>query len=228
MKMRLCVIALILIPSALRAQPYGDMPLPLILIPGEGWTKLTILPMPPKDSKIAIGDPSTAAAGNGVKFTVNRNKQSLTLAKDAGEAQEIKLPLKEIGAIAISPDKGTLLVADAGSKSVWWFRVGLDGQLSGGENYATLRLRKEEARSEACAIVFDSWGRSYVAMKDGVQVFDPTGRLCGLLPNPSKERPTSFGFDGDNGDTLHLACGSEFWLRKINATWSGFKLNDKK
>ena len=50
----------------------------------------------------------------------------------------------------------------------------------------------------------DEQGRYYVTTHLGLQVFDPTGRLCGVLPNPGAKNMTSVGFGGANRDCDRL------------------------
>jgi len=267
MKTVCCVTILLLVAPTLHAQQYGDMPLSLILIPGEGWKKVDgkfegireiAVARPDKgvmdvgvwdvnDKLIALIDesgklapidkhvindhkrPFAVSLGNGVGYTIDPDKRSLRIGVSKSvKDSEMELPVNEMSVVAVTPNKGTLLIGGAGSKFIWWYRIGELGALSAGEKYSTLRLRKEEARSETCGIDFDTWGRVYVAMKDGVQVFDPTGRFCGLITSPAKQKPTSFCFGGENGGTLYLACGDEIWTKKLNATWHGFKPSEKK
>jgi gluconolactonase len=166
-------------------------------------------------------------------YELSSDRRSLNVmfsANPSEKAAEVKMPfaLKEPSVLAVRPDKKTLLIADAATKYVWWFRIDTDGSLSAGEKYSTLRLRKGQERSEARALRSDTAGRLYVAMKDGVQVFDPTGRLCGLIPAPVRAPVTAMTFGGDRGDTLFIACGCDVFLRKLSATWAYFKEPEKK
>ncbi|HSH93956.1 MAG TPA: hypothetical protein VK968_07410, partial [Roseimicrobium sp.] len=63
----------------------------------------------------------------------------------------------------------------------------------------------------------DEQGRYYVATHLGAQVFDPTGRLCGVLPNPSTKQMTSVGFGGANREYLYATCGDTVFRRKVLA-----------
>jgi gluconolactonase len=139
--------------------------------------------------------------------------------------REFKLPVADVGATAVTADKGMLLVGDASDKYVWTYRIGPDG-LSGGEKYMTLRVGKGETRSESSDIRIDPAGRFFVATKEGIQVFDPTGRLCGVLSKPSKQRPTSIIFSGPQLDILFMACGTEIYYRVMQA--KGVAPKDKK
>ena len=130
--------------------------------------------------------------------------------------------LKEASVLAISPDKGSLLIGDAADKYIWVYRIDKDGLLSAGEKYMTMRVLpyvaptlkekpKTEPRSDVSAICFDSAGRTYAATNIGVQVFDPTGRLCGVLTNPS--RTTDGHVLRRRRRPSFIACGTEMYTR---------------
>ena len=69
----------------------------------------------------------------------------------------------------------------------------------------------------------DTLGRYYVASALGVQVFDPTGRLCGVLPKPQPGKPlTSCGFAGANREYLYVTNGDKIFRRKVQAVGNVF------
>ncbi|MCE9530015.1 MAG: SMP-30/gluconolactonase/LRE family protein [Planctomycetes bacterium] len=173
---------------------------------------------------------------NGFMYEVGTDRKSLQIMKGPDYKEKVgEVPLK-VGDAAVTvrmPDNGSMLIGDAAGKHIWMYRVNRDGTLSGGEKYITLRVlpyhaptlkekQPEEPRSGVCAIRSDKAGRIYAATKIGVQVFDPTGRLCGVLTNPSKNPVTGMAFAGPKGDLLFIACGDEIYMRRINAVWAFF------
>ena len=65
----------------------------------------------------------------------------------------------------------------------------------------------------------DTLGRFYVTSALGVQVFDSTGRECGLLPKPQPSQPlTSCAIAGD---FLYVTNGDKVFRRKVQAkSWA--------
>ena len=64
----------------------------------------------------------------------------------------------------------------------------------------------------------DTLGRFYVTTALGVQVFDPTGRLCGVLNKPQPDAPlTSCALSGANLEYLYVTSGGKIFRRKIQA-----------
>src|SRR5690606_30867981 len=92
--------------------------------------------------------------------------------------------------IALSRDQGTLAVSDHGGKHAWVFRIEVGGALAHPGNYMTLVTpagTPEVAKGDGMAA--DVHGRYYVTSAEGLQIFDPTGRLCGVLPAPDPAVP---------------------------------------
>ena len=134
--------------------------------------------------------------------------------------------------IVLSPDQGTLAVSDYRGEFVWTLRIKEDGSLDAKAPYMSMRLPidpKGEFKFNAPpplliasggdGMTSDSIGRYYVATTLGVQVFDPTGRLCGVLPKPVQEKPlTSCGLAGAKLEYLYVTNGEKIFRRKVQAT----------
>lgn len=63
------------------------------------------------------------------------------------------------------------------------------------------------------SLATDKDGRVYAAADIGVQVFDPTGRLCGVLTPAALGKPEQLAFEGD---TLTVWIGDAKYERKLN------------
>lgn len=118
--------------------------------------------------------------------------------------------------ITLSPDQGTLAVSDHGGKYVWAFRIQEDGSLDAAESYMTMRTPvadPEVARGDGMAT--DVHGRWYVTTAMGLQMFDPTGRMGGVIATPDPEVPlVSACFAGPNHEFLYVANGGKIYRRK--------------
>jgi enterochelin esterase-like enzyme/sugar lactone lactonase YvrE len=131
--------------------------------------------------------------------------------------------------IALANDAGTLAVSDYKGSHTWMFRVGADGALDA--KMPTMEMRrpidpKGEFKfhepppllpaSGGDGMAVDRAGRWYVTSALGVQVFDPTGRLCGVMPKPRPDKPlTSCVLAGPNRDQLYVTNGDAVYRRKL-------------
>ena len=144
--------------------------------------------------------------------------------------------------ITLSPDQGTLAVSDSRGGNVWTFRVNADGTLDAKMPYMTMRLPIDPkgefkmaepppdlAASGGDGMTSDEQGRYYVTSTLGVQVFDPTGRMCGVVSRPQLDKPlTSCTLSGDGRGYLYVTNGDKIFRRKVQATGSIFYIPAKK
>ncbi len=144
--------------------------------------------------------------------------------------------------ITLSPDQGTLAVSDYRGANVWTFRVNAAGTLDAKAPYMTMRLPidpKGEFKqaqpppynpaSGGDGMCSDEQGRFYVATTLGVQVFDPTGRMCGVITRPQPDKPlTSCTLSGEGRAYLYVTNGDKIFRRKVQATGSIFYVAGKK
>lgn len=118
--------------------------------------------------------------------------------------------------ITLWVDQGTLVAGDMEGRHLTAFRIDKDGNLGAREKYYTLRRRTGEDGLVA-AMTLDSARRLYAATRLGVQVFDPTGRMCGVLLRPEPAPVISLAFGGADMDRLYIVCGGKLYVRKTKA-----------
>lgn len=122
--------------------------------------------------------------------------------------------------LAFSPDEKTLYVNDTGKYHVRAFQVGPNGDLldKPGRIFATL---DPEEPGGPDGLKVDQKGRVYVAVALGIWVFEPDGKLLGILATP--KRPSNMTWAGDDGrgmaitavDAVHYARFKEPGIRPI-------------
>ena len=131
--------------------------------------------------------------------------------------------------IALSPDGGTLAVSEYKGTHVWAYRITADGSLDAGLPYMTLRRPIDPkgefpssapppylAASGGDGMGCDAVGRYFVTSTLGVQVFDPTGRECGLLTHPAPgQQIISVCLAGAQHDQLCVSAGTQIFRRKV-------------
>ncbi len=203
--------------TGLRMNAAGDV----ITFDSTGKAESRILP----DNKIESvtgneGDLAPTTIRLGIDKTIRFDFQKRTTADPITPLLQDKKPytIRAQGrpVLALSPDLNTLFIADSGSRDVWVYRTGRDDRFTGGERYISLRVRHHGDPSGACAFSFDTARRIYIAMKDGVQVFDPTGRLCGLILKPGPGTIRGMAFGGPERTYLYLLCGDKIYYRRLS------------
>ncbi len=134
-----------------------------------------------------------------------------------GRAQVAAKGVKGPNGIALSPDEGTLIVSEYNGTNVWAFRIKADGSLDAGDRYMTLQGVTGRADAGGDGATVDEEGRYYVTSHAGVQMFDATGRISGVLARPQTKGTVSIAFAGEGGRYLY-ACSSDRIYRRLTLT----------
>jgi enterochelin esterase family protein len=167
-----------------------------------------------------------------IYFTETGKKQVTFVNVKTKEVRTADTGLAAPNGITLSPDEGTLAVSESQGQFVWTYRINPDGALDGKGSYMTMRrpidpkgeflsheLPPYKTASNGDGMTSDSIGRYYVTTALGVQVFDPTGRLCGVVDKPQPDKPlTSCVLAGAKRDVLYVTNGDKIFRRKVQAT----------
>src|SRR6185295_7217843 len=124
-------------------------------------------------------------------FTETGKKQVTFVDAKTKEKRVADTGLANPNGITLSPDQDTLAVSEAAGEFVYTFRIKPDGTLDAKSPYMTMRrpidpkgeFKSQQPppylpRASGDGMTTDTLGRFYVTTAVGVQVFDPTGRLC--------------------------------------------------
>ena len=132
-------------------------------------------------------------------------------------------PAKPNG-IALSLDQETLVASDYAGENVWTWRIAKDGRLEFSEPYMTMRLPTQVSvpgqpsppalASKGDGMATDEAGRFYVTSGVGLQMFDPTGRLSGVIVSPQTKPLVSVEYSGPQLSYLYVCCGDKIYRRK--------------
>ncbi|MGK0185722.1 MAG: gluconolactonase [Verrucomicrobiales bacterium] len=116
--------------------------------------------------------------------------------------------------IALSPDQRELIVSEYGGDGAWSFVVADSGALIAGEKLMQLRAPKPDAATGGDGMTVDAEGRIYITSHTGVQVFDKTGRMGGVLTKPVADKAAvSCAFGGEGNSWLYLCSADKVFRR---------------
>ena len=164
-----------------------------------------------------------------VLITDTGASQVTAINSKTGEVKPVDTGITKPNGIALSNDGGTLAVSDYGGTHTWTFRVNAGGILDAKMPTMPMRLPIDPkgefkfneappyvATSLGDGMAVDKVGRYYVTSALGVQIFDPTGRPCGVLPKVDKDQPlTTCILAGSDHSTLYIAHGAKIYRRKL-------------
>lgn len=130
--------------------------------------------------------------------------------------------------IVLSPDQGTLFTTDPIEATLWTYRIQADGTLTHKARYCQpLRLVENLRGTGAQGMTFDKAGRIYVCSYAGLQMFDPTGRLGGVIAKPQEKAISNAVFGGPEYAYLYVACVDKVYRRKTRSPGEPYFLRAK-
>jgi enterochelin esterase family protein len=154
----------------------------------------------------------------GIVYFTETGKGRVTIIDAKGKVSAGAAGINAPNGITLSPDQGTLAVSEYRGTNVWVFRVAADGSLAHGSRYMELRTPVGKTDSGGDGSTTDAAGRYYVTSHVGIQVFDPTGRLCGVIAKPQPNRGcVSVAFAGPNLEYLYACSADKVYRRKTQA-----------
>ncbi len=116
--------------------------------------------------------------------------------------------------IGLTPNGKFLFVSEYGGTNVWSFMLNDDGTPSAGERYMDLRAPVNRSDSGGDGMTVDQDGRTFITSYAGIQIFDPTGRLSGVLAKPGDKGCVSVAFAGTDRSWLYACATDKIFRRK--------------
>jgi gluconolactonase len=149
-----------------------------------------------------------------VYFTETGKKQVILVDRER-KVRVVDEGINKPNGIALSPDQRTLAVSDYGGTNVWTFRTEADGNLTQKKPAMTARTAANKPESvNLDGMTTDVAGRYYVTSAIGVQIFDSSGGLIGVIPKPQEKNMVSAAFAGPNHAYLYVTCSDKIYRRK--------------
>lgn len=131
-----------------------------------------------------------------------------------GKTRVVAKDIRPNGVI-LWPGEGTLVVTERSGPFLWTFHVEANGNLSHKERYyLPLRLLPGRDRPGSDGMTVDSSGRLYVATSAGVQMFDPTGRMGGVILKPQPGSLSNVVLGGPSLNLMYVTAGDKVFRRK--------------
>ena len=164
-----------------------------------------------------------------IYITETKEERVTRINAKTGEVTPIQTGFSKPNGIALSNDQGTLAVSEYGGQYAWMLRTLPDGGLDAKLPIMSLRLPIDpkgefkfnapppyKASAQGDGMAVDKSGRYYITSALGIQIFDPTGRLCGVLAKPNQDQPlTSCVLAGPGHTYLYITNGNTIFRRKL-------------
>ncbi len=125
----------------------------------------------------------------------------------AADGKVTRLAAKDLpnpNGIILSPDEKTLYVIPSQSAKMLAFAVEGPGKLGEGRLFCELKQADGKKDSGGDGLTVDQKGNLYITSELGLQVFDPAGKLLGVIAIP--EQPANVTFGGKDFKTLYVTA----------------------
>ncbi|MGB1719253.1 MAG: SMP-30/gluconolactonase/LRE family protein, partial [Candidatus Latescibacterota bacterium] len=147
--------------------------------------------------------------------TVEDDKRALVYRRSDGEKQTFSLPIAGAGALS-TPHQSMLWTADS-TLAVYRLDFSTDEHPRVGSSFAEVfmadgkygNLRPDPIQHTVSGLTTDRDGRLFLVNRVGLQVFDQTGALLGVVQLP--DQPTDCAFGGPNLSTLYIATKDQVY-----------------
>ena len=154
---------------------------------------------------------------NGYAYFTETGKGQVTIVDAKGSVRVGATGINAPNGITLSSDQGSLAVSEYRGTNVWVYRVNADGGLDSGARYMDLRTPVGKADSGGDGSTTDAMGRYYVTSHLGIQMFDSTGRMGGIIAKPTNKGCVSVAFAGPGHEYLYACAADKIFRRKTRS-----------
>jgi gluconolactonase len=122
----------------------------------------------------------------------------------AGEVTRLIEDLPNPNGVILSPDEKTLYVIPSGQEEMMAYTVQLPGMVTDGRAFCKLKQAPDQKKGGGDGLTVDRNGNLYITSRLGLQVFNPQGKLLGIINTP--EQPANVTFGGKDLKTLYVTA----------------------
>jgi gluconolactonase len=127
--------------------------------------------------------------------------------------------------VMLSPDEKTLYVIPSGQAEMMSYPIESPGKLGAGKVFCTLKQPERRKGGGGDGLAVDTQGNLYITSALGLQVFDPSGKLLGIIKIP--EQPANVTFGGPGLKTLYVTARTSLYTVPMQATGHRFAVVEK-
>lgn len=123
--------------------------------------------------------------------------------------------LKAPNGVILSPDEKTLYVIPTLQKQMMAYPIESPGKLDAGKVFCELQQPEGKDNTGGDGLTIDTQGNLYITSGLGIQVYDPNGKLLGILSFP--EQPANCTFGGPGNHSLFVTARSSLYAVELEA-----------
>jgi gluconolactonase len=158
----------------------------------------------PNDLVIYFTDPEFRAPK-----PLPQGKTAVYYVSPSGKVTRLLDNLPNPNGVILSPDEKTLYVIPSGQAEMMAYPVDAPSKLGSGRVFCTLKQPDGKRNTGGDGLTVDSKGNLYITSQLGLQVYDPVGKLLGIITVP--EVPANVDFGGPNLQTLYVTARTSLY-----------------
>ncbi len=132
-----------------------------------------------------------------------------------GQVTRLIDDLKAPNGVILSPDEKTLYIIPSAQKQMMAYPVVSPGKLGAGQVFCELQQPEGKDDTGGDGLTIDTRGNLYITSGLGIQVYDPSGKLLGILSFP--EQPANCTFGGPDNHTLFVTARTSLYAVEMEA-----------
>lgn len=118
--------------------------------------------------------------------------------------------------VLLSVDEKTLYVIPSGSADMMAYPIESPGKIGKGKVFCSLQQAEGKKGGGGDGATIDTKGNLYITSGIGLQVYDPAGKLLGVIKLP--EQPSNVCFGGADSRTLYVTARTSLYTVPMEAT----------
>jgi gluconolactonase len=122
--------------------------------------------------------------------------------------------------VILSIDEKTLYVIPSGQADMMAYPIESPGKIGKGRVFCTLEQPKGKKGSGGDGLTIDAKGNLYITSGLGLQVFDPAGKMLGIIRLP--EQPANVTFGGADFKTLYVTARTSLYTAPMDVSGHRF------
>ena len=134
----------------------------------------------------------------------------------SGDVTRLIDDLPNPNGVTLAPDEKTLYVIPSGQAEMMAYPVEAPGKIGKGKVFCKLQQKREGGKSGGDGLTIDTKGNLYITSELGLQVFNPSGDLLGIIALP--EQPANVDFGGPDMKTLYVTARTSLYTVSMEAT----------
>ncbi len=123
--------------------------------------------------------------------------------------------------IILSPDEQTLYVVPSMQRQMMAYTLEAPGKIASRKVFCELKQPENNNNAGGDGLTVDTNGNLYITTGLGVQVFNPAGKLLGIIECP--EHPANVTFGGPSNQTLYMTARKGLYRCQMEAIGHQFR-----